>query len=578
MRLTHRIIQFLLFSASLLMAFTLLCVGATFAWPQQHTEPDIKAPGNFTDIAERVGVRFAHVAPHTSHKYLLETMGSGVALFDCNNDGRLDIFLVNGAPYPDTVPKGYIPKKSGPADWDRLYRQKVDGTFEDITEKSGLQGVGYDMGVAVGDYDNDGYEDVFVTGYGGNHLYHNNGDCTFTDVTQSAGVGGGGWSTSAAWVDLDNDGFLDLIVLRYVTWDWDDLWCGEHREGFRLYCHPDMFPPIPMLVYHNDGHGHFTEVSHKLGLDKPAKALGIAVADYDRDGRIDILVANDSMQEFLFHQRPDGTFQEVGLEAGIAVDDNGRTYAGMGVDLADYDNDGWPDIVITDLANQRYAFYHNLRDGTFEYASGATGLARETQMHSGWGVRFLDYDNDGWKDLLIAQGHDVDTIEKIFPQLRYREPMMLLRNVRGEFVDVSSISGDAFQHPWASRGMAIGDIDNDGRIDAVITTNGGAAHLLHNETATANHWITLRLHGHKSNRDGIGAVVKITTAHGSQWETVSTASGYLSASDPRVHFGLCSDAVAQSIEIRWPSGIRQVLENVNADRFLQIDEPAVGQW
>jgi hypothetical protein len=339
-----------------------------------------------------------------------------------------------------------------------------------------------------------------------------------------------------------------------------------------------MFPPITMLVYHNDGHGHFTEVSHKLGLDKPAKALGIAVADYDRDGRIDILVANDSMQEFLFHQRPDGTFQEVGLEAGIAVDDNGRTYAGMGVDLADYDNDGWPDIVITDLANQRYAFYHNLCDGTFEYASSATGLAHESQMHSGWGVRFLDYDNDGWKDLLIAQGHDVDTIEKIFPQLRYREPMMLLRNVRGEFVDVSSISGDAFHHAWASRGMAIGDIDNDGRIDALITTNGGAAHLLHNETVTANHWITLRLRGHKSNRDGIGAVVKITTAHGSQWETVTTASGYLSASDPRVHFGLGSDAVAQCIEIRWPSGIRQVLENVNADGFLQIDEPAVGQW
>jgi hypothetical protein len=250
-------------------------------------------PGRFVDITERSGVHFQHQAPHTSRKYLNETMGSGVALFDYDNDGRLDLYLVNGAFYPDPTPKGFIPQKTGPEYWNRMYHQKPDGTFEDITVKSGLQGVGYGMGVAVADYDNDGYEDVFVTGYGGNRLYHNNGDCTFSDVTEKAGVGGSGWSSSAAWVDLDNDGVLDLVVLRYVTWEWEDMWCGPQEN--RGYCHPDVFQPISMLVYHNDGNGHFTEVSHKLGLNKPAKALGIAIADYDIDGRMDIFVANDSM-------------------------------------------------------------------------------------------------------------------------------------------------------------------------------------------------------------------------------------------------------------------------------------------
>ena len=504
-------------------------------------------------------------------------MGSGVALFDCDNDGRLDIFLVNGAPYSDPTPKGFIPRKTGPEYWNRLYHQKPDGTFEDITEKAGLQGVGYDMGVAVGDYDNDGNEDLFVTGYGGNRLYHNNGNCTFTDVTEKAGVGGGGWSSSATWVDLDNDGKLDLVVDRYVTWDWDDVYCGEHREGYRGYCHPDVFQPITMLVYHNDGNGHFTEVAHKLGLDVPEKALGIAIGDYDQDGRIDLFIANDSMPEFLFHQKPDGTFEEVGLETGVAVNTEGKTYAGMGIDFADYNNDGWPDAVITDLANQRYALYRNLGDGTFDYTSFSSGLGAMTMLHSGWSLRFLDYDNDGWKDLLIAQGHDLDTIEKSFPQLRYREPMMLVRNTGQKFVNVSDISSDIFHEAWVGRGMAIGDINNDGRIDAVVSTNGGPAHVLMNMTETTNHWITLKLIGHKSNRDGIGAQVKVITKSGNQWGTVTTSSGYLSASDPRLHFGLGSDAAIDRIEIRWPSGIQQIVQNPKADQQLVIDEPAQTQ-
>ena len=532
-----------------------------------------QVPGRFVDITEKSGVHFLHQAPHTSRKYLIETMGSGIGLFDCDNDGRLDLYLVNGAPFSDPEPKGSIPQKTGPEYWNRMYRQKADGTFEDVTESSGLKGIGYGMGVAIADYDNDGYEDVFVTSYGGNRLYHNNGNCTFTDVTQKANVGGSGWSSSAAWVDLDNDGLLDLVVARYVKWDWDDMWCGEHREGYRGYCHPDVFEAIPMLVYHNDGKGHFTEVSHKLGLDKPAKALGIAIADYDRDGRIDLYIANDSMPEFLFHQKQDGTFEEVGLETEVAVSSEGQTYAGMGVDFADYDNDGWPDIVVTDLANQRYATYLNQKDGTFDYASFSNGIGAMTLLHSGWSARFLDYDNDGWKDLLIAQGHDLDTIEKVSPQLHYREPMLLARNDGKKFVDVSSISGDIFHEPWVARGMAIGDIDNDGRIDAVVGTNGGPVHILHNETASANHWITLHLTGHKSNRDGIGAVVKLTTPQGSQWVTATTTSGYLSASDPRIHFGLGASAVASSIEIHWPSGIVQTLTDVKADRQIQVDEP-----
>jgi enediyne biosynthesis protein E4 len=545
---------------------------------QNGSRPEAREAGlvaaHFVDITEKAGVNFLHLAPHTSRKYLLETMGSGVALFDCDNDGRLDIFLVNGAPFTDPTPKGFIPKKTGPEYWNRLYHQKPDGTFEDITEKAGLQGVGYGMGVAVGDYDNDGNEDLYVTGYGGNRLYHNNGNCMFTDVTDSAGVGGSGWSSSATWVDLDNDGLLDLIVERYVKWDWDDIWCGEHREGYRGYCHPDVFQGISMLVYHNDGNGHFTECAHKLGLDKPAKALGIAIADYDQDGRIDLFVANDSMQEFLFHQKKDGTFEEVGLESGVAVNSEGQTYAGMGVDFNDYNNDGWPDLIITDLANQRYALYANAGDGTFNYTSFTSGVGETTRLHSGWSVRFMDYDNDGWKDLLIAQGHDLDTIEKSFPQLHYREPVMLLRNNGKKFVDISGISSEIFHDAWVGRGMAIGDLDNDGRIDAVVSTNGGPAHILHNVTETANHWITLRLIGHKSNRDAIGAQVKIVTGNGVQWGIVTTSSGYLSASDPRLHFGLGSERAVKRIEIRWPSGIMQVLLDVNGDRQITIDEPA----
>ena len=574
----HNTIRSASLGAVLAMLFSSSVVRAQDPAPavQQASAPH---PGHFTDTTQAAGIPFVAVASHTPHKYLIETMGSGVAALDFDNDGRLDLFFVNGAPLTDPMAKGSVPRKQSPKDWNRLFHQKKDGTFEDVTEKAGLQGTGYGMGVAVGDYDNDGFEDLYVTEYGGNHLYHNNGNGTFTDVTLRSGTGGDAtpgmqWSTSAAWVDLDNDGRLDLVVLRYVRWDWEDVWCGEHREGYRAYCHPDIFPAIAPLVYHNNGDGTFTEQAAKLGLATPGKGLGIALADFDRDGKIDLAVANDSMPDFLFHNKGDGTFEETGLTAEIAVDGDGRTYAGMGIDFADYNNDGLPDLVITNLANQKYALYRNNGDGSFTYDTYVAGLAPMTLLHSGWGIHFLDYDNDGKKDLLVAQGHDLDTVELNYPQLHYKEPMLLARNMGdGKFIDVSAGSGSVFAQPWVGRGMAVGDLDNDGRLDAVVSTNGGAPHILHNETVTANHWLTLLLVGHQSNRDAIGTEIKITTPHGAQYWTVSTAGSYLSSNDKRAHFGLGIDTEATTVEIRWPGGNQQKLEHVPADRQLRIDEP-----
>ena len=560
-----------------MLLYCLLTALAETVTAQVRTSPASVAPNSgevFVDTTQRLGVNFQYRASHTSKKYLLETMAAGVALFDYDNDGRLDIYLVNGAPLRDPTAKGTVPQKTDSQYWNRLYHQKPDGTFEDVTEKAGLQGAGYGMGVAVGDFDNDGFEDLYVTAYGGNKLYHNNGNGTFTDVTEKAGVAGGRWSTSAAWVDLDGDGFLDLVVLRYVEWDFDDVWCGEHKEGYRAYCHPDFFKPISPLAFHNNKDGTFTQVAQKVGLGKPGKGLGLAIADYDRDGHIDLFVANDSMVEFLYHNQGDGTFEDVGLASEVAVDIDGRTYAGMGVDFADYNNDGWPDIVVTNLANQRYALYQNNRDGSFSYASNTAGIGQMTMAHSGWGVRFFDYDNDGWEDLLIAQGHDLDTIELNYPNLHYREPMLLARNTGRGFVDVSAQSGNLFRQAWVSRGLAIGDLDNDGRLDAVVTTNDGSVHVLHNETVKGNHWILLKLVGHKSNRDAIGAVVTLVAGAGPQYATVSTTGSYLSASDKRAHFGLGSSKKIRLIEITWPSGIMQRLESVSADQILPVKEPS----
>ena len=546
------------------------------AQSQNSSGSDIsRISGRFVDVTERLGIRFVQKASPTSRKYLLETMGSGVAVFDYDNDGRLDIFFANGARIDDPMQPDAIPQKDGPQYWNRLYHQKVDGSFEDVTEKAGLAGIGYCTGVAVGDFDNDGYEDLFVTGYGRSTLYHNNGNGTFTDVTDKAGVAGSGWATSAAWFDYDHDGRLDLVVARYMEWKFDDIYCGERREGYRSYCHPDIFKPVSVLLYHNEGNGKFIEVSHKAGVDKPMKGLGVAVADYDKDGWPDFFIANDSIPEALYHNKRDGTFEEVALVSGIALDGGGATFAGMGVDFEDYNNDGWPDVIVTDLANQRYSLYTNFGDGTFDYATNSSGLGAITLLHSGWGVRFLDYDNDGWKDLFIVQAHVMDNIEVNEPHLHYLEPPMLLHNERGrKFTDVSSSSGEVFHKRWAGRGLASGDIDNDGKVDVIVTSNNGPARVLKNETPTDNHWLTLKLVGVKSNRDAIGAQVEIATESGKQYASVTTASSYQSSSDPRLHFGLGNAVSVKSIRIRWPSGMVQALPETKGDQILTIKEEA----
>jgi hypothetical protein len=467
--------------------------------------------------------------------------------------------------------------KDGPRCWNRLYRQKEDGRFEDVTARAGLAGAGYGTGVAVGDYDNDGDEDLYVTGLGGNHLYRNEGDGRFTDVTEAAGVAGSGWSTSAAFVDVDHDGRLDLFVCRYLDWSFEgNPICGDERPGYHSYCHPDRFPGAPSLLFHNEGGGRFKDVSARAGVANPeGKSLGVALADFDGDGFTDLFVANDSVRQFLYRNRGDGTFQEMALGAGAALDEDGRTYAGMGVDVADYDNDGRPDVVITNLSNERYALYRNAGDGTFSYETHVSGLGVMTQLYSGWGVRFLDYDNDGWKDLVLAQGHVMDTIELVSPHLRYRQPPLLARNEGGRFRDVSASAGAVFREPWAARGLAIGDLDGDGDLDVVVTTVGGRAYVLRNEGGNRGHWIQLRLRGTRSNRDGLGAEVRLVTPSGALRHAIATTSGsYLSASDRRVHFGLGAETKARSIEVRWPSGIVQRVTDVPADQVLTLTEPA----
>jgi hypothetical protein len=526
---------------------------------------------HFAEKADAYGIDFRHHANHTSMSYPLEVMGSGVALFDFDNDGRLDVFFANGAAFPDPNPGKQAPRKSGPEYWNRLYHQRADGTFEDVTVKAGVAGEDYGMGVAVGDYDNDGFDDLFVAGFPHNHLYHNNGDGTFTDATIAAGVAGDGWSTSAVWVDLDQDGFLDLVVLRYFQWNFDDKFCPT-PDGKRSYCDPKAFPSIVPLVYHNDGHGHFTEVGQKLGLSKPGKGLGIAIADYDRDGKIDLFVANDGMDEFLYHNKGNGTFEETGLTANVAADDNGRNFAGMGVVFQDLNNDGLPDIVVDNLALQTYALYLNRGDGTFDYASANSGIARSTMAHSGWGIQAIDVDNHGWKDLIATRGHVNVDIQKDNPQLRYIEPPALLRNIGHGFQDFSACLGAIASLPFAGRGLASGDLDNDGLIDVVMTGNDGRAFVLRNETRTAHHWITIQLVGGLSNRDGIGAEIRLTTAKTLQALTVTTGGSYQSSGDKRAHFGLGDEDAVKSVEIQWPSGAKQAVHIPAVDRFYTITE------
>jgi len=527
----------------------------------------------FVDIASRARVNFRCETSRTSQKYLIETMVGGVAMFDYDGDGRMDLYFVNGAALHESM-DGREPDKSDPRYWNRLYRNNGDGTFTDVTEKAGVRGHSYGQGVAAGDYDNDGHQDPYITNYGRNILYHNNGDGTFTDVTEKAGVGGGGWSAAACFIDYDRDGRLDLIVSRYLDWNiHKNPWCGDETRNFRGYCHPEVFPPVTHLVYHNNGDGTFTDVTKRAGLaNLPGNGLGIAFNDFDGDGWPDILVANDALPQQLFRNNHDGTFTEVAMPTGLAYDEDGKVYSGMGIGFEDYDNDGWPDVFIGNLANQKWALYKN-RKGTFEYVTPSSGVGSISMMHSAWGVQFVDYDNDGWKDLLVAQSHVMDNIEQTQPALHYLEPLSLLRNVNGRFEDVSAKSGEPFRIPVAARGVAFGDLDNDGFMDVAVNCLDGKAMVLRN-TGNGNSWITIDPVGTVSNRDGIGARVHIVTESGlHQYAMAGTAGSYFSASDRRVHFGLGKDRAVKLLEIAWPSGATQKLENLRANRIHRIEEP-----
>ncbi|MER3427765.1 MAG: RNA-binding protein [Pyrinomonas sp.] len=536
--------------------------------------PQAPSPVQFADITAQSRIDFRHMASPTSQKYLLETMGGGVALLDYDGDGRMDIFFTNGAALQDPMPRGAMPDKREARYWNRLYRQRPDGTFEDVTERAGLRGDGYSMGVAVGDYDNDGDPDLLVTGYERTALYRNNGDGTFTDVTKQVGINAPGWSTSAAWLDYDRDGRLDLFIARYMEWDFERgaIYCGEPRPGYRAYCHPDNFKGASNLLFHQKTDGTFEDVSATSKISVAiGKGLGVAVADFDNDGWPDIFVANDSVPQTLFRNRGDGTFEDIGLISGAGYDENGKTFAGMGIDAADYDNDGLIDVFITTLSNETYALFRNAGDLSFVYMTNMTNVGPITMLYSGWGTRFADFDNDGWRDLFVAQSHVLDTIEKTSSYLTYRQSPLLMRNVKGRFVNVSASAGDAFNRRYAARGAAFGDLDDDGDVDVVMVVLDGAPVVLRNQ-GTKNRWVGLRLIGTRSNRDASGARVVVTDSAGTrQTFDVSTAGSYLSANDGRLLVGLGENAL-QSVEISWPSGRVQRVEGLTINRYNTITE------
>ena len=534
-----------------------------------------RSPVTYVDITESSGIRFHNNNSATSEKYLIETMTGGVATFDYDNDGWPDIFFVNAARIRSGQLDTEEPDKSAPEFWNRLYHNNHDGTFTDVTEHAGVRGTGYGMGAAVGDFDNDGFEDLLVTNYGSVILYHNNGNGTFTDVTRHAGLRTEGWMSSAGFLDYDNDGKLDLFICRYLDWTFSkNKYCGSRLEGGRSYCHPDNFKPISDYLFHNNGDGTFTDVSLTSHISaSPGKGLGVAFADFNHTGRLDISVANDSFQQFLFVNKGDGSFAENGVPAGVGFTDDGKVFAGMGTDAADVDNDGKPDIVTTALSNEMYAYFHNNGDGTFNYETNVSRLGLFTRLYGGWGMRILDYDNDGYKDLFFANSHVLDNVHKTQPHLEYLQPLLLLKQVNGKFANVSSDSGQIFSEKWASRGAAFADLDNDGDIDAVVVTCGGPAYVLRNDGGNRNGWVALDLHGTRSNRDGIGAQVKLTSQSGRvQYGMVTTTASYQSAQDKRLYFGIGRDRAIRTVEIVWPSGIKQTINNPEVGKILSITE------
>jgi len=549
-------------------AFLLLwCAMGASAQTQQSSSANAIT---FRDITQKAGIHFVHNNAAFGKKYLPETMGPGVAFIDYDNDGWPDIFIVNGMDWP-----GHASKHSTP----KLYHNNHDGTFTDVTHKAGLDVEMFGMGVAVGDYDNDGYDDLFVTALGQSHLFHNNGNATFTDVTKKAGLWGPNeFSTSAAWVDYDRDGKLDLVVANYVQWSLEgDLYCTLDGKS-KSYCTPESYKGVSVRLWHNRGDGTFEDVTKKAGVWEPtSKTLGIAILDYDNDGWPDLLFSNDTQPNKLYRNNGNGTFTEKAVVAGIAFSEDGVARAGMGVDAADYDRSGMASILITNFSNQMLSLYHNEGKGLFVDEAPRSEVGRNSLLTLGFGCFFFDYDLDGWPDILIANGHIDGDIQRVQPNVKYAMPPHIFRNLgKGDFQEVTKSLGAGFAAPRVGRGAAYADINNDGRLDLLLSTNGGPVYLFENDftgnVGAANKSLRIKLIGTKSNRDGIGAVVKLTAGGESQTEMLRSGSSYLSASELVLTFGLAMHDQAESVEIRWPSGQVEKLSNIAAGQTITVTE------
>jgi enediyne biosynthesis protein E4 len=526
----------------------------------------------FADVTAKAGIGFVHKSGASPEKYMVETFGSGVAWIDYDNDGFPDLFFVNGAP----------------ASANALYRNNRDGTFTDVTARAGVAGTestGYKTGAGVGDFDNDGYLDLYVTAFGPNTLYRNNRDGTFSDVTKPAGVAGPPteWSTSTGFIDVDRDGFLDLYVANYLDYRLsDNPYCGDAKPGYRMYCHPTMFDGVADRLYHNNGNGTFTDISRQAGIANPAgKGLGVAFCDYDRDGLTDIYVANDTVRNFLYHNTGKGAFADEAYRAGVGFDPNGKPRAGMGTDCADVDGNGLPDLFVTNFSEELNGLFQNQGDGIFEEVTTKAGLGSGF-LPLGFGTKMFDADNDGDTDIYVTNGHVIDNVKLYRPTLTYAQKDLLYENLAapstglgtgGRFRDVSAQGGAALQATRVGRGLAVADFDNDGNLDVAISSLGQRAVLLRNQSVRTGNWIVIRAKGKKSNAFGLGATVTLETTEGRQVREINNTASYLSSNDIRLHVGLGAAKIIRQVEIVWPSGARQVLKDVAVNQVLVMDEP-----
>jgi hypothetical protein len=552
---------------ALLRLFGAAGLGA-LAWPRG---PLLAAPTSplFEEVPPSAsGITWVHTNAMSPERYLPETMGPGVAFLDYDNDGWMDIYLVNSGPCDFYKPDR--PLKNA------LYRNNRDGTFTDVTDKAGVAGGTFGMGVAVGDYDNDGYPDILVTSYGRCILYHNNGNGTFTDVTDKAGVAAPGWTTSAVWFDYDNDGRLDLFLCSFVEFGvGKHVFCGDNKLGRRYYCIPRIFKPTPSRLFHNNGDGTFKETDAGTDIQKAlGKALGVVATDINNDGRMDLFVANDTVQNFLFVNRGGGKWEEIGLPSEVGFSPGGQARSGMGVDSADFDQDGWQDLFVANVDQEMYSLYRNNKDESFKDVARENEVAQATRLMSGWGLKFFDFDNDGNLDLFLANGHPDDQVDKYANQVRYREPLLLFRGDGTRLRNISKEAGPVFDKPLPARGLAVGDYDNDGRLDVLVGNNGEAPVLLKNNAGPGNHWVGLRLVGTTCNRDAVGALLTWSVA-GVKRSRLKTAGGsYLSSHDPREVLGLGAAPRLDWLEIKWPlpSGRIDRFTDIPVDRYLEVVE------